>query len=473
MRAGLLLPALLLAFPVAGEAQVAMTGETVIRGVVFDSLNMRPLAEATVQIAAASGTSWVRTSETDSNGTFEFTAVPSGTYLIGFFHASLDSLGLVPPAFRLEVRAGPPMHMGLAIPSARTIALSLCGSKALSDSTGLFLGYVRGADNSMPRPDAKLVIKWVDLVIQKKSIAREVSAIEAATGPSGLAAACGVPLSTPLLVQGASGSDSSGAFEITLPSSGVYHRDVFVAPLVRTSVSTSDSVPSVALLHGSGRVHGRVTGATGRPITDATVTVWGTGVETVTNEKGEFALGNLPAGTHTLEARSLGFVPARQPVDIVSGIAGAAEVELTNLGIMLDTIRVTSQRIFTRGLADFERRKRMGFGHFFDETEIERRKPIVLTDLLRALPGVYVVPSQWGGDDVLMRGGPGGAGMCRPNLVIDGVRQMNDATFPVNSLVWVNQVRAVEVYDRPTSVPAEYQTMTGCGAIVVWTGTAH
>jgi len=55
MRAGLLLPALLLAFPVAGEAQVAMTAETVIRGVVFDSLNMRPLAEATVQIAAASG----------------------------------------------------------------------------------------------------------------------------------------------------------------------------------------------------------------------------------------------------------------------------------------------------------------------------------------------------------------------------------------------------------------------------------
>ena len=53
MRAGLLLPALLLAFPVAGEAQVAMTAETVIRGVVFDSLNMRPLAEATVQIAAA------------------------------------------------------------------------------------------------------------------------------------------------------------------------------------------------------------------------------------------------------------------------------------------------------------------------------------------------------------------------------------------------------------------------------------
>ena len=471
MRFRLLLPALLLAFPVGSRAQTSTPGEAAIRGVVFDSLRMRPLAEATVQIAAAAGTPWVRTYETDSNGTFEFTGVPDGTYLIGFFHASLDALGLVPPEFRIEVRAGPPIHATLAIPSARSIIRSLCGDNTKRDSTGLFLGYVRGADNSMPRPDAKLVLRWVDFVIQKKSIGREVSTIEASSGPSGLAVACGIPLATPILVQAASAGDSSGALEITVPSSGLYHRDVFVARLARTSVSASDSAPSVALLRGQGRVRGRVTGATGRPIPDATVTVWATGAGTVTNEHGEFTLGNLPAGTHTLEARSLGFVPSRQPVDIVSGSAGAADVELANLGVMLDTIRVTSQRIFTRGLTDFDRRRRMGFGRFFDEAEIERRNPIFLTDLLRAISGVYVVPSQSGGDDVLMRGGLGGAGMCRPDLIVDGVRQINDATFPVDMQVWGNQLRAVEVYSRPTSVPVEFQSMTGCGAIVVWTGT--
>ena len=470
MRVGLLLSALLLAFPVTREAQTPTPAETVIRGVVFDSLRMRPLAEATVQIAAATGGPWVRTYETDSKGTFEFTGVPDGTYVIGFFHASLDALGLVPTAFRIEVRAGPPIHATLAIPSPRSIARSLCGGNASSDSTGLFLGYIRGADNSMPRPDAQLVLRWVDVVIQKKSIGREVSTVEASSGPSGLAVACGIPLATPILVQAASAGDSSGAFEITVPSSGLYHRDVFVARFARKSVSTSDSSPSVALLHGQGRVHGRVTGATGRPIPDATVTVWGTGAATVTSENGEFTLGDLPAGTHTLEARSLGFVPSRQPVDIVSGAAGAAEVELANLGIMLDTIRVTSQRVFTRGLTDFDRRKRMGFGRFFDEREIERRNPIFLTDLLRAISGVYVVPGQSGGDDVLMRGGFGGAAMCRPDLIVDGVRQINDATFPVDMQVWGNQLRAVEVYSRPTSVPVEFQSMTGCGAIVVWTG---
>jgi len=277
-------------------------------------------------------------------------------------------------------------------------------------------------------------------------------------------------LATLILVQAISAGDSSGTFEIALPASGFYHRDIFVAPLTRMPVATSDSVPPVALLRGSGRVRGHVTGATGRPIPGARLTVWGTGTETVTNANGEFTLGDLPRGTHTLEARALGFAPARQPVDIVSGGAGAAQVELANLGITLDTVRVTAQRVYIRPLADFERRKRMGFGRFFDETEIERRKPISLTDLLRTLPGVYVVPSEWGGDDVLMRGGPGGAGLCRPELVIDGSRQINDATFPVNTLVWGNELRAVEVYSRPTFVPVQYQTMNGCGAIVVWTG---
>ncbi len=470
MRAELLLPALLLAVPAARGAQTVTTRETVIRGVVFDSLRMRPLRNANVQIAAATGAPWIKSDTTDSTGTFELTDVPNGTYLIGFFHAELDSLGLLPPTFRMEVRAGPPIHMRLAIPSARTIARSLCGSKATSDSTGLFLGYVRGADNSMPRPDAKLVIRWSEFVIRKKSIAREVPTIEASSGPSGLAAVCGVPLATSILVQGISAGDSSGAFEITLPSSGFYHRDTFVAPLTRVSVTTSDSVPPVALLRGSGRVRGHVTGATGRPIPGARVTVWGTGTETVTNANGEFTLGDLPGGTHTMEARALGFAPARQPVDIVSGAAGTAQVELANLGITLDTVRVTAQRIYTRPLTDFERRRRMGLGRFFDETEIERRKPTRLTDLLRTLPGVYVVPSQWGGEDVLMRGGSGGAGLCRPELVIDGSRQINDATFPVNTLVWANELRAVEVYSRSIFVPVQYQTMNDCGAIVVWTG---
>jgi len=328
------------------------------------------------------------------------------------------------------------------------------------------MGYIRAANNSMPRPDGRLVIRWAEIVIRKKSIAREVRTIEASSGPNGLAAVCELPLATSILMQGASAADSSGMFEITLPSTGFYHRNIFVAPLTRTSVSTSDSAPSVALLRGTGRVRGHVTGATMRPIPGARVMVWGTGIETVTNADGEFTLGNLPEGTHTLEARAVGFAPARQPVDIVRGTPGAAEVELTNLAITLGTIKVFAQRVYPSPFSgDFERRRRMGGGRFFDEKEIEDRKPTLLTDLLRTIPGVRVLPTIWGGVDAVM-----GPGHCRPDLVIDGSRQINDETFPINTLVWANELRAVEVYTQPSSVPAEFQSGSGCGAIVIWTG---
>jgi len=107
----------------------------------------------------------------------------------------------------------------------------------------------------------------------------------------------------------------------------------------------------------------------------------------------------------------------------------------------------------------------MGGGRFFDEKEIEQRKPTLLTDLLRTIPGIHVVPTVWGGVDAVM-----GSGHCRPDLVIDGSRQINDPTFPLNTLVWANELRAVEVYTNPLRVPAEFQSVSECGAIVVWTG---
>jgi hypothetical protein len=471
MRAAFLLPALLLAVPVAREAQTVTTRQTVIRGVVFDSLKMRPLGNANVQIASATGAPWIKSYTTDSTGTFELTDVPNGTYLIGFFHVELDSLGLPPPTFRLDVRAGPPIYMPLAIPSARTIARSLCGRNGTSDSTGVFLGYVRGANSSQPLPDGKLVLRWAEIVIRKHSIAREVRTVRASAGVDGMAVVCGLPVSTAIQIQGASAADSSGAIEITVPSTRIYHRDMFVAPLTRTTVATSDSAPSVALLRGIGRIRGRVNGVTGRPVPDARVTVWGTGLEVVTGADGTFTLGNLPEGTHTLEARAVGFAPARQPVDIVRGAPGTAEVELANLAITLDTIRVFAQRVYPSPFSgDFERRRRMGGGHFLDEREIERRKPTLLTDLLRTIPGVRVVPTIWGGVEAVMRDGRGlAAGTCRPALVIDGTRQVSDSTFPINTLVWANELRAVEVYTEPLRVPAEFQAVKECGAIVVWT----
>jgi hypothetical protein len=425
-----------------------------------------------VQIADAGGKPWTKSVATDSTGRFAFDDVPIGTYLIGFFHSKLDSLAIVTTTFRADVRTAQPLDVRLGVPSARTIARALCGRTAVTDSTGLFMGYLRGADNSMPRANGTVVIRWSELIIEKGTIRRVVPSVEASSGPTGQIAVCGVPLGTPIVLTGASASDSSGSFELTVPRSGFLHRDIFIASVTRRAVATSDSSPPVELLRGTGRLRGRVVGANGMALAGARVSLWGTGLEATTGSDGVFQLAELPGGTHTLEVRAVGFAPIQRPVDIVQGAPDATEVALENLAIMLDTVRVSAERIYTSPrTADFERRLRSGMGHIIEAKEIAKRQAVSLTDVLRMVPGVLIMPSRYTNEDVMMRGGQAvlGGGLCRPDIYIDGARAANDPTFPINSIVLVNEIRAVEVYARPASAPSEYRSLSGCGVILLWT----
>jgi len=470
--AGLIAAASVIAMA-ASAAQTPAAAGTQVSGVVFDSLVMRGLAGATVQIADAAGKAWTQSQTSDANGRFSFADVPAGTYLLGFFHPKLDSIGIAPPMFRVDVRTTEPLQARLAVPSAPTLVHSVCGAKSVGDSTGLLIGYVRGADNSMPRVGSTVTVRWSEILIEKRVIRRVVPTADASTGSTGMYAMCGVPIATPIVLQAAMAADSSGPFEVTIPRGGLMYRDIYVAPFSRTKVTVSDSAPPIEMLRGTGRLRGQVVGTNGRPLAGARVMLWGTGIEATTDADGKFSLAGLPGGTHTLEARAVGFSPTQLPVDIVQGRPGEAAVELANLGITLDTVRVTAQRLYTSAReADFERRMRTGLGHLIDENEIEKRKPMVLTDLLRTVPGVQILPGKRANEDIYMRGGQAilGRGLCRPDIRVDGVQVANDEFFPVNSIVGVDEIRAVEVYAHASMLPTEYQSLSGCGVIAIWTG---
>jgi hypothetical protein len=441
---------------------------TSVSGVVFDSLSMRGLGGSTVQLAAAGGQPWSRTTKTDASGHFEFADVPVGAYLLGFFHPKLDSLGLTSETRHLVLRTDEPMQTQLSVPSGRTIARTVCGASFVTESSGLLIGYVRGADNAMPRAGGNVIVRWAELVISRGSIQRVVSATNAFANPTGLFVACGVPLGSPILLQASVGPESSGSFEVTVPSAGLLHRDVFVAPVNRTRVRSLDSVPDVELLRGTGRLRGQVRGSNRRPIVGAQVSVLGTGLQTRSNDDGEFSLSALPGGTHTLEVRAIGFMPTQIPVDILEGQSGAADVELASIAVTLDTVKVTAQRLYaSRRLLETERRQRSGMGHIYDANELNKRNPYVLTDLLRTVPGIRVIPNRFGLDEVWMRERRG-LGFCRPEFIVDNARMVVDQDFPVNSIVPMNDIIAVEVYAN--MVPGEFMSRTECGVVALITG---
>ena len=456
----------------AHDYRLASERATTISGVVFDSLEMRPMSGAMVQLAEATQSLRSWTTTTDSLGRFQFTDVSPGTYLLGYVHATLELLSIEQPPVRIDVRNDNPIQLRLAGPSRQSFSALVCGSKGAGQETGLWMGFVRDATDMMPRHDGNLSLRWAETVISSGSIRQDYQTVSARTSAAGVFALCGVPVSAPLLVQASdSGGSTSGGFELELPEGGFLRRDVFVGRATRVIRSGTDSTAETPVLRGSGRLRGRVTAATGRPVVGARVALWATGAEIRTDADGMFVLSDLPSGTHTLEIRAVGYTPVRRPVDITESTEVAA-VELGNLAIRLDTLRVTAQRAYRSPLVDFERRRKSGLGRFMDEDEIEKRRPLVLTDLLRMTPGVFVVPADAFGDAVLMRGGGAlTSPMCRPDIIIDGARTPND--FPVNSLVSAVDLRAVEVFARAPLVPAELGSMSGCGVIVVWTKTGR
>ena len=71
-----------------------------VQGVVFDSIANRPLAGAMVQLVELPPGHNAHTVITDSLGRFQMDSVRPGSYVAGFLHPLLDSIGIEAPDYR-------------------------------------------------------------------------------------------------------------------------------------------------------------------------------------------------------------------------------------------------------------------------------------------------------------------------------------------------------------------------------------
>ena len=132
-----------------------------VQGIVFDSLGNRPLGGATVQVLESPPGRSSYAAVTDSLGRFQIDSVRPGSYLAGFLHPLLDSIGVVAPYDSIEVHAGATASVALAVPSGRRIAGAICGENRAkdkagragsADSVGMIVGHVRDAGTGAPMP---------------------------------------------------------------------------------------------------------------------------------------------------------------------------------------------------------------------------------------------------------------------------------------------------------------------------------
>lgn len=112
-------------------------------------------------------------------------------------------------------------------------------------------------------------------------------------------------------------------------------------------------------------------------------------------------------------------------------------------------------------LRDFYARKAAvsAMAHFIDSVDIAKKRPRVLSEMLRPLPGIVLQPSSRVGNIVLIRG-------CSPLVWVDGVRmpamQLDEVAAP-------DDVAAMEVYKSFAGIPSRYFDRTAtCGTVLVW-----
>jgi outer membrane receptor for monomeric catechols len=119
-----------------------------------------------------------------------------------------------------------------------------------------------------------------------------------------------------------------------------------------------------------------------------------------------------------------------------------------------------------RQLVAFEARRQRGIGHFITRAQIEDRHPLMLSDMLRTIPGAVLINAENGRTSV--RFARVARRNCPPQFFVDGIEVTG---FSIDDMP-PGDVEGVELYAGAAGLPPEYNRMHGtsiCGTVIIWT----
>jgi hypothetical protein len=449
---------------------------------------MRPLPGALVQLASLPVTAAPRSIVADSGGAFVFDSIALGSYVLGFTHPGIDSLGIEPHSVRLDLRQPRDVDVTLATPSAATLVRSACKTDIAKDGSGILHGYARSARDMMPVPDAIVVLEWTVLNTDIRKVGFEPKRIAVRANAAGAFRICGIPLDESIQGKAFLGPDSTGAVHFTVDSTGVQRRDFLIGysiPVAATVV-VPDSTPvsPFVIREDSAPVVRRVTRGVSGVVRDANgLAIYRARViigadSALTSDDGSFVLENVPTGSQTLEAKALGYLPVTTVVDIGGEDSAAVSLQLVEAPVELSTgiAKLTEQRVTGKSLTTslaylrkgFEARSKTGAGMYLTHEQIMEKNPSLPSELFRTMNGLTVSPGSGGNNVFVTAAGNlrSRSSVCQPLIFLDGARTEG---AQIDALVVPADLRAIEVYPRGELAPAQFRTLNGCGAIVVWT----
>jgi len=204
----------------------------------------------------------------------------------------------------------------------------------------------------------------------------------------------------------------------------------------------------------------------GRSIAGAELTVEGTAVRGVTDERGEIRFTAVRGGPATVRIRRLGFRPSTVDVIVDQRVPATSIVTLAPIAQRLAPIVVKGGTNYTGRMAGFYQRRDLGIGHFVSRERLEHDNPGQLTDVFRRLPGVQITSTRTIRNAIRFRGN---GGACWPLVWLDGA-PLPTAEFDLDFLS-PSSIEGIEVYSGISQIPPQFMGARGlgsCGVIVVW-----
>lgn len=221
-------------------------------------------------------------------------------------------------------------------------------------------------------------------------------------------------------------------------------------------------------------VIGRIVGPDKKALEDVEL-VLADSLRDVTDRKGRFEFDPVPAGTHDVVVRKIGYVPIRFRLRVVAGDVWDGTITMDRTTQTLPQVVVLDS---TRALRNFRpswldpflERRRLGFGTFLDRVEIEQSREPRVARLIARAPGITVFEAMRYDELHVSRCGAG-AGASKAILFVDGIKMeaTYNGRFTVLAEYHPDQLGAVEIYRGRGAIPPQYDDPQACLIILLWT----
>lgn len=463
-----------------------------VGGVVWDSVRSVPLPDAQVYL---SGTEF--STQTDSLGRFLLEGLPEGFFTAAFEHPRLDSLGVPANGIGVEVLAGSLTEVSLGAPSWPTVLAFACGEGAERRSF-VVTGEVRDLKNGDPIPGADVRLEWEGAQDRIGGVYRTREHwFTTQTNEAGRYRACGIPLDEVIEVQASFSGRDSKIVRLRAPEADfeAVNLELDLGPGTASDHPESGgeqvsgaSVEVLSRRPGPTQVVGKVIDVESqRPVPGSTIVVKDSLGQVLVsasgNEAGNFQFSPQVSGTYQLQVSSVGYAAIERAIVVFEDQMLTVRVPLHVQPVELEGIEASVQATPRHGgmaIAGFRARQAAGIGTFYDEADIEHRRPSRITDIVSRAPGMNVLLSGGRAVDVSTGRSQGGlrrTDQCLPDLWLDGVKvreggylsaRVGMATF-LNDLIQPEAVGGIEVYSGVSQIPAQFRGTTSmCGVVVIW-----